>query len=539
MSEELTITYMRLDEVARWPRNVKKHDIGALVESIRRYGMIDPPKFDATLGALVYGNGRDEALEWMHAQGDEPPRGVKVDTDGMWLIPIKVGIDAATVEEAEASALDHNNLTLSGGDFTAWDMSKLWGEGYTDVLAGLATADALPITVDGDALDGLLNREANDILKSAPADVEEPPDDSAADDIDDLLAPFPWFGGKARVAGRIWARLGVVDNYVEPFCGSAAVLLACPHDIPTRTVNDADGFIANFWRAVEQAPDEVARYADWPVNESDLFARHVWLVRQSGELARRLDTDPDYYDAKVAGWWVWGCCAWIGTGWCSGDGPWNVDGDAVINIRNGNAGRGVNRQLPHLGNAGRGVNRKLPHLGNAGRGVNRQLPHLGNAGRGVNRQLPHLGNAGRGECLLWADHIRDYMQRLSDKLRRVRVCCGDWARVVTPSVTERHGLTGIVLDPPYGEGAQQYSAGGNADKGIAAAVWEWAIENGDNPQLRIAVCGYDDGREMPTGWSLLRWMARKGYQATDTATANPSRECVWFSPHCLPRERAE
>jgi hypothetical protein len=48
VSEELTITYMRLDEVARWPRNVKKHDIGALVESIRRYGMIDPlPGFAA------------------------------------------------------------------------------------------------------------------------------------------------------------------------------------------------------------------------------------------------------------------------------------------------------------------------------------------------------------------------------------------------------------------------------------------------------------------------------------------------------------
>jgi hypothetical protein len=156
MSDELTITYMRLDEVARWPRNVKRHDIGALVESIRRYGFVDPPKYDHTLGALVYGNGRDEALEWMHAQGDEPPRGVKVDTDGMWLMPVKVGIDAPSEAEAEALALDHNNLTMAGGDFTAWDMSKLWGEGYTDILAGLATSSALPITVDGDALDGLL-----------------------------------------------------------------------------------------------------------------------------------------------------------------------------------------------------------------------------------------------------------------------------------------------------------------------------------------------------------------------------------------------
>jgi hypothetical protein len=135
----------------------------------------------------------------------------------------------------------------------------------------------------------------------------------------------------------------------------------------------------------------------------------------------------------------------------------------------------------------------------------------------------------RGEI---ADHLHGYMGRLADALRTARVTCGDWARVVTPSVTTRHGLTGVVLDPPYGEGAMEYSGQGNADKAIAADVWAWAMANGDDPQLRIAVCGYDDGRETPPGWSLMRWTARKGYQATEEATDNPSRECVWFSPHC-------
>ena len=386
-----------------------------------------------------------------------------------------------------------------------------------DVLAAIAREFDVSALFTADEL----REVARPALPEAGAGgVDDLGDDDFADDIDDLLAPFPWFGGKARVAGRVWARFGQVDNYVEPFCGSAAVLLASPYDIQTRTVNDADGFIANFWRATETDPDAVAHAADWPVNESDLFARHVWLIRQSGELARRLETDPDYYDAKIAGWWVWGCCAWIGTGWCSGEGPWMTEGDHIINVR---------------GDAGRGVNRQLPHLGNAGQGVNRKLPHLGDAGRGVNRQLPHLGDAGQGECAVWSAHIRDYMQRLSDKLRRVRTCCGDWSRVVTPSVTTRHGLTAVLLDPPYGEGEQEYSAGGNADKSIAADVWAWAVENGNDPQLRIAVCGYDDGRALPPGWSALRWTARKGYQATDTATANPSREVVWFSPYCLER----
>lgn len=30
-------------------------------------------------------------------------------------------------------------------------------------------------------------------------------------------APFPWFGGKSKVAAEVWRRFGDVTNYVEPF----------------------------------------------------------------------------------------------------------------------------------------------------------------------------------------------------------------------------------------------------------------------------------------------------------------------------------
>ncbi|HNI38143.1 MAG TPA: DNA adenine methylase, partial [Pseudomonadales bacterium] len=84
-------------------------------------------------------------------------------------------------------------------------------------------------------------------------------------------APFPYFGGKSEIADAVWSRLGDTPNYVEPFFGSGAVLLNRPHWQPKKTmletVNDASGFIANFWRAVRAAPDEVAYHADNPVNE--------------------------------------------------------------------------------------------------------------------------------------------------------------------------------------------------------------------------------------------------------------------------------
>ena len=169
-----------------------------------------------------------------------------------------------------------------------------------------------------------------------------------------LKAPFIWFGGKRRVASRVWEALGDVQSYVEPFAGSLAVLLGRPswHTGRVETVNDADHFLANFWRALAADPEAVAIHADWPVNESDLFARHLWLVNEGRNRIAAMESDPEFHDVKVAGWWVWGICAWIGSGWCSGTGPWTYDDD--------DAGQGVNRQLPHLGNAGQGVTASRP-----------------------------------------------------------------------------------------------------------------------------------------------------------------------------------
>ena len=43
-----------------------------------------------------------------------------------------------------------------------------------------------------------------------------------------MKSPFPWFGGKSRVADIVSDRFGHVANHVEPFFGSGAVLLGRP-----------------------------------------------------------------------------------------------------------------------------------------------------------------------------------------------------------------------------------------------------------------------------------------------------------------------
>lgn len=336
-----------------------------------------------------------------------------------------------------------------------------------------------------------------------------------------LKAPFPYFGGKSRIAQTVWELFGEIDNYVEPFFGSGAVLLQAPW--PTKrieTVNDADGMVSNFWRAIQADPDATARYADWPVNENDLHARHYWLVQQKESLQARLEGDPDYYDPQIAGWWVWGMAAWIGHGFCSGNGPWTV----------------VDKIMVNTGTNGTGVKHKRPHLGNAGQGVTRKLPHLGDAGKGVNRNLPHLGNAGKGVTTL--DNIKEYFRLLSDRFRRTRVCCGDWSRVCGPTPTIKQGVTGVFLDPPYSAEARRDMDLYSVDCGqVAHAVREWAIEWGADSRMRIVLCGYEGEHDMPDDWHVVAWSAAGGYggQGDGKGRENKHRERLWMSPHCQSR----
>jgi DNA adenine methylase len=330
-----------------------------------------------------------------------------------------------------------------------------------------------------------------------------------------MRAPFPWFGGKSRVAEMIWDYLGPVPNYVEPFAGSLAVLLLRPHPPGVETVNDKDCYLANFWRAVQADPEAVAYHADWPVNEADLHARHLWLVCQEG-FRDRMMTDPLYYDAQIAGWWVWGISQWIGSGWCSRP-EWRGRGSASVSPR------GVH-----------GIAQKRPALGRGGRGVVRQLPDLSGCGNAAGRSIH-----GSGLSENKSDAIIMWMLALSERLRNVRVACGDWSRVTGRSPTECIGLTGILLDPPYGERAGRRKDLYSQDcLRIAEEVREWAIAHGDNPRLRIVLCGYEGEHKMPDTWRCRAWKANGGYGNTGNAAGrdNAERERIWFSPHCLDPE---
>jgi hypothetical protein len=319
-------------------------------------------------------------------------------------------------------------------------------------------------------------------------------------------APFPYFGGKRSVTDDVWARLGDPKQYLEPFCGSAAMLLAKRKPASLEIVCDGNGFIANFWRAVKHQPAAVAHEADYPVSHIDLGARHVWLMEQRERIGAELH-DPHWPGcAKVAGWWLWGQCSWIGSGWCE----WG--------------------KIPHVSDAGRGVQAsgQIPHVSDAGQGVQAsgKIPHVSNAGRGVQAsgKIPHVSNAGRGyDDLLTSGGRAAWlaMHKLAARLERVRVIHGDWTR----GLNRHYGGddTAVFLDPPYRAYEKLYGVA----EPVADAVADWAREN---PNLRIALCGHVGDYDLP-GWDAVGW---KRERLTYSGSGTTDQECIWYSPACLP-----
>jgi DNA adenine methylase len=294
-----------------------------------------------------------------------------------------------------------------------------------------------------------------------------------------LLPPFSYWGGKRKVGSIIFNGLGQVTNYVEPFGGSLAVLLANPHPAKIETVNDIDCALVNFWRCVSNDPEGLAKYCDYPVSEVDLHARHKWILEQfTTEFKTKMNNDPNFYDLKLGGWWIYGQCASIPGNWLQT--------------------RGL-----------------------------KAMPMLSSAGSGI-QGLKHTP-------ISW-------FETLQKRLKRVRICCRDWKDLVSPAITYKNkglvskDITGICLDPPYehqGRVKKLYQE----DEDIFSDVMKWAIENGDNPKLRIALCGYDNDYVFPEGWTIYNWETVGG-MANQSKTESPGlenkgREVIWFSPHCL------
>jgi hypothetical protein len=242
----------------------------------------------------------------------------------------------------------------------------------------------------------------------------------------------------------------------------------------TETVCDKDGFVANVWRAIQFDPEGVSKWCDWPVNHHDLIARRNYLKAQQETLSEKLKADPDYYDSKIAGFWIW--CA------STGIAEW---------FSKNNAG-----------------------------------PILGFKGHGIHRTS--------------IISIKEYIQLLSDRLRRVRVAWGDWTKICGGNWQDSNWQTvGYFFDPPYSV-TDRHKCYTHDSVTVAQDVRKWVLERGVKKNWRIVLAGYFEEHQalLEHGWHACRWKANGGFSnISGKRNNNALKETLFLSPHCLNIER--
>ena len=291
---------------------------------------------------------------------------------------------------------------------------------------------------------------------------------------------FRYPGGKRRVVPVINQCFGKIDVRVDAFTGSSAWVLAS-EPVKYEVVNDADGYVVNYLRAIREAPDEVARYLDVPPAELEVMAFAIFQKHKLPELVAKLGADSDFYDAKIAARWAY-LMAYKITLASPERGAWGVrDGNLTFGVEDGVKRYGMNFPNPFLA---------------------------------------RLVREGR---------VSEYLNALSARLKNVTILWNDFEAILNSFITnERNGVIGILLDPPYTPMKNRVVYFTETED-----VWNrtarWAVENGEKKHLRIAVCGYfteQTNALFPQSWERYLWK-QAGW------LPQQQKECIWFSPYCV------
>lgn len=119
-NEKIYIEYLPLEQLQRWKRNPKEHELGDISDSIKRFGYTNPIIIDEKSGKMVAGHGRVDTLTAQREAGEEPPKRIRAD-NGDWLVPVVRGVEFENEQEAEAYLMADNQLTM----LADWDNEAL------------------------------------------------------------------------------------------------------------------------------------------------------------------------------------------------------------------------------------------------------------------------------------------------------------------------------------------------------------------------------------------------------------------------------
>lgn len=235
-----------------------------------------------------------------------------------------------------------------------------------------------------------------------------------------IKAPFFYFGGKSMIAELVWRLLGKdIKRYFEPFAGSLAVLLSREREaniIYDEIVNDLDCLLVNVWRALKYAPHEVALLCCDPSSQLLYWQRVCYIVKHKDFLLRKMIKDDEYYDIKLAAYWIYCKSSEIG----------GVDIDKTnINDIYNSVGKGITKGRIQL-LRGSGIHSKCARLYNPYSVTRCKLERLS----------------------LWFSQIQSILEN-------VKITCLDWKRLFNEGSRWQDDCgsinIGIFFDPPYGD----------------------------------------------------------------------------------------
>jgi len=342
-----------------------------------------------------------------------------------------------------------------------------------------------------------------------------------------LRYPGVYFGNKSKIASEVWKRLGNVDTYIEPFCGSASMLWKRPlahfADGKARIeiLNDKYCHAVNFLRTIKYKPEVLVKEISTSVaSEVDLIARYRYLAfgHDKKGFSKKLKADPEYCEPVMAAWWVWGMCLWIGN-----------DNFQALKYDNW-------RKIPEC------TTRK-------GICVDFNIDICSeNFFSGNDRYIVSIKN--RHKC------IHNWINTLHNRLLYTTIACGKWSRVCeADSIIRGNGTkrVGVFLDPPYPTKSESgveettrdvYSKSKSSFRKLQKNVMDWCIKNA-NEKVRVAVCGYEgNGYELLVkehSWTEMKWSTIGGYANTGkneekSKKKNRFLERIWFSPNCIKKD---
>lgn len=221
------------------------------------------------------------------------------------------------------------------------------------------------------------------------------------------------------------------------------------------------------------------------------------------KLVSALIEDPEWYDAKMAGYWIWGVSCWIGSGFISGK---------KCNKPQIYGPRGVHK----LG--------KRPQISSS---------------MGIHKLGERPDNTDIYEKP-YNENIYEWFKELSNRLRYVQVVYGDWKKACGDWSDKIESSVGVFLDPPYSEKMGRNTVYYKDNLTIAYDVRRWCIEKGQKEIYRIVLAGYQDEHKelLDYGWTTYEWTRNIGYSSTSKKAVNKERfqEALFLSPHCLKPE---